>query len=150
MIKLRALTTFLIERQLVLPEQLDSWTNQVNLELIWKPDIGGLHMGNMRYSATIELARFADHPGRLMALVGSWLESNDTGRDRDELPAPKFDITMLDDDLADVDILLEFNEPQYLAEDPTGEIEAFGKTWAFIPFDLWIAEHGEVSSLGRS
>jgi hypothetical protein len=147
-IKLRALTTYLIERQLVLPEQLDSWTDQVNLELIWKPDIGGLHMGDMRYSATIALERFADHPGRLMALVGSWLEGND--QDRDELSAPKFDITMLDDDLADVDITLEFNEPQYLAEDPAGEIEAFGKTWAFVPFDLWIAEHGEVSSLGRS
>lgn len=148
MIKLRALTTYLIERQLVLPEQLDSWTDQVNLELIWKPDLGGLHMGDMRYSATIALERFADHPGRLMALVGSWLEGND--QDRDELPAPKFDITMLDNDLADVDITLEFTEPQYLAEDPTGEIEAFGKTWAFVPFDLWIAEHGEVSSLGRS
>jgi hypothetical protein len=147
-IKLRALTTYLIERQLVPSEQLDSWTDQVNLELIWKPDIGGLHMGDMRYSATIALERFADHPGRLMALVGSWLEGND--QDRDELSAPKFDITMLDDDLADVDITLEFNEPQYLAEDPTGEIEAFGKTWAFVPFDLWIAEHGEVSSLGRS
>lgn len=148
MIKLRALTTYLLERQLVLPEQLDSWTDQVNLELIWKPDIGGLHMGDMRYSATIALERFADHPGRLMALVGSWLEGND--QDRDELPAPKFDITMLDDDLADVDITLEFNEPQYLAEDPAGEIEAFGKTWAFVPFDLWIAEHGEVSGLDRS
>lgn len=148
MIKLRALTTYLIERQLVLAEQLDSWTDQVNLQLIWKPDIGGMRMGDMRYSATIALERFADHPGRLMALVGSWLESND--QDRDELSAPKFDITMLDNDLADVDITLEFNEPQYLAEDPAGEIEAFGKTWAFVPFDLWIAEHGEVSSLGRS
>jgi hypothetical protein len=147
-IKLRALTTYLIARQLVLPEQLDSWTDQVNLELIWKPDIGGMRMGDMRYSATIALERFADHPGRLMALVGSWLEGND--QDRDELSAPKFDITMLDNDLADVDITLEFNEPQYLAEDPAGEIEAFGKTWAFVPFDLWIAEHGEVSSLGRS
>ena len=148
MIKLRALTTYLIERQLVLPEQLDSWTDQVNLQLIWKPDTGGMRMGDMRYSATIALERFADHPGRLMALVGSWLEGND--QDRDELPAPKFDVTMLDNDLADVDITLEFNEPQYLAEDPAGEIEAFGKTWAFVPFDLWIAEHGEVSSLGRS
>ena len=148
MIKLRALTTYLLERQLVLPEQLDSWTDQVNLELIWKDDLGGLHMGDMRYSATIALERFADHPGRLMALVGSWLEGND--QDRDELPSPKFDITMLDNDLADVDITLEFNEPQYLAEDPTGEIEAFGKTWAFVPFDLWIAEHGEVASYGRA
>jgi MoaA/NifB/PqqE/SkfB family radical SAM enzyme len=37
----------------------------------------------------------------------------------------------------------------YLAEDPAGEIEAFGKTWAFVPFDLWIAEHGEVGSDGH-
>jgi hypothetical protein len=78
--------------------------------------------------------------------VGSWLEGSD--HDRDDLPAAKFDITMLDNDLADVDITLEFNEPQYLAEDPAGEIEAFGKTWAFVPFDLWIAEHGEVGSRG--
>ena len=149
MIKLRALTTYLIERELVLPEQLDSWTDQVNLELIWKPDVDGMRMGDMRYSATIAFERFADHPGRLMALVGSWLEVNDPSRDRDELPAPKFEISMLDNVLSDVDITLEFNEPQYLAEDPAGEIEAFGKTWAFVPFDLWIAEHGEVGSNGR-
>ena len=149
MIKLKALTTYLIERRLVLPEQLDSWADQVNLELIWKPDVDGMRMGDMRYSATIALERFDDHPGRLMALVGSWLETNDPSRDRDELPAPKFDITMLDNDLADVDITLEFNEPQYLAEDPAGEIKAFDKTWAFVPFDLWIAEHGEVGSHGR-
>ena len=148
MIKLRALTTYLIERRLVESEQLDSWTDQVNLELVWKPDVGGMRMGDMRYSATIALERFADHPGRLMALVGSWLENYD--QERDELPAAKFDITMLDNDLADVDITLEFIEPQYLAEDPQGEIEAFGKTWSFLPFDLWVAEQGEVSSRGRS
>ena len=56
---------------------------------------------------------------------------------------------VLDNDLADVDITLEFNEPLYLAEDPAGEIEAHGKTWAFVPFDLWIAEHGEVGSNGH-
>lgn len=149
MIKLIALTQYLKERQLVLPEQLDSWTDQVHLELIWKPDVDGMRMGDMRYSATIAFERFADHPGRLMALVGSWLEVNDPSRDRDELPAPKFEISMLDNVLSDVDITLEFNEPQYLAEDPAGEIEAFGKTWAFVPFDLWIAEHGEVGSNGR-
>ena len=88
----------------------------------------------------------ADHPGRLMALVGSWLETNDP--DRDDLAAVQFDITMLDDDLADVDIKLEFSEPQYLAEDPDGEIIAFGKTWSFIPFDLWVAERGEVTGDG--
>ena len=55
---------------------------------------------------------------------------------------------MLDNDTADVDIILEFIEPQYLAEDPDGDIEAFGKTWAFVPFDLWVAEHGEVGSHG--
>lgn len=146
MTKLKALTAYLIERQLVLPEQLDSWTDQVGLELVWKPDVQGMHMGDMNYTATIVLERFADHPGRLMALVGSWLETNDD--DRDDLAAVQFDITMLDDDLADVDIKLEFSEPQYLAEDPDGEIIAFGKTWSFIPFDLWVAERGEVTGDG--
>jgi len=145
-IKLQALTAYLIERRLVAPEQLDSWTDQVNLELVWKPDTKGMHMGDMNYSATIVLERFADNPARLMALVGSWLENNDD--DRDGLPATVFDITMLDNDLADVDIKLQFSEPQYLTEDPDGEIEAFGNTWAFVPFELWVAEQGEVTSDG--
>jgi len=148
-IKLKALTSYLIERRLVQPEQLDSWTDQVTLELVWKPDVDGMHMANMRYRAAIILERFADHPARLMALVGSWLENHDPDRDRHELPAPLFAVEMLDNDLADVDITLEFVEPQYLAEDPAGEIEAFGKSWAFVPFDLWIAEQGEVGSGGR-
>ena len=145
--KLQALTSYLIERRLVMPEQLDSWANQISLELIWKPDVKGLHFADMRYSAAIVLERFADEPGRLMALLGSWLENHD--RDRDGLPALTFAIDMLDNDLADVDITVEFVEPQYLAEDPHGEIEAFEKTWSFIPFDLWIAEEGEVGSDGR-
>ena len=146
MIKLRALTAYLQERGLVAPEQLDSWTDQVNLELVWKPDTKGMHMGDMNYSATIVLERFADNPARLMALVGSWLENND--EDRDGLAATVFDITMLDDDLADVDIKLQFSEPQYLTEDPDGEIEAIGQTWAFVPFELWVAEKGEVTGDG--
>lgn len=146
MIKLQALTAYLIERQLVAPEQLDSWTDQVQLELVWKPDTKGMRMGDMNYSATIVLERFADNPARLMALVGSWLENND--EDRDGLPATVFDITMLDNDLADVDIKLQFSEPQYLTEDPDGEIEAFGETWAFVPFELWVAEKGEVTGDG--
>ena len=146
MIKLQALTAYLIERQLVAAEQLDSWTDQVQLELVWKPDTQGMRMGDMNYSATIVLERFADNPARLMALVGSWLENNDD--DRDGLAATVFDITMLDNDLADVDIKLQFSEPQYLTEDPTGEIEAFGQTWAFVPFELWVAEKGEVTGDG--
>ncbi len=143
--KLRALTTFLLERRLVAPEQLDSWAEQVTLNLTWKPDLDGLHLGDMRYRAVIVMERFADHPGRLMALLGSWLENSDPDR-HDDLPAPTFDIEQLDNDLADVELTLEFVEPQYLAEADDGEIEAFGKRWAFMPFDLWIAEHGEVAS----
>ena len=145
--KLQALTRYLIERRLVMPEQLDSWANQISLELIWKPDEKGLHFADMRYSAAIVLERFADEPGRLMALLGSWLENHD--RDRDGLPSMTFAIDMLDSDLADVEVTVEFVEPQYLAEDPAGEIEAFDQTWAFVPFDLWIAEEGEVGSHGR-
>ena len=145
--KLQALTSYLLSRNLVMPEQLDSWANQIRLEMIWKPDLKGMHFANMRYNAVVVFERFADDPGRLMALVGSWLESHD--RDRDGLPMLSFAIDMLDNDLADVEITVEFVEPQYLAEDPDGEIVAFGQTWSFIPFDLWVAEEGEVGSNGR-
>jgi hypothetical protein len=143
-IQLKALTAYLMERRLVEPEQFGSWTEQVSLELIWKPDRDGLHMSDMRYRAVFALERFTDHPARLMALVASWLETHDPDRHRHDLPAPLFAVEPLDADTFDVELSLEFIEPQYLAEDPTGEIEAFGKTWAFIPFDLWTAEQGEV------
>ncbi|UXZ21396.1 phage tail protein [Pseudomonas sp. YeP6b] len=145
MIQLQALTAYLMARNLVPPEQFDSWIEQVSLELIWKPDRDGLHMADMRYRAVFSLERFTGHPARLMALVGSWLETHDSNRDRHELPAPLFAVEPLDQDSFDVELSLEFVEPQYLAEDPAGEIEAFNKTWAFVPFDLWIAEYGEVS-----
>jgi hypothetical protein len=146
--KLQALTAYLISRNLVAPEQLDSWTEQVTLELIWKPDLDGLHMADMQYRAVIVLERFADHPGRLMALLGSWLENNDLNRDKHELASPSFAIEQLDNDLADVEIALDFVEPQYLTEDPAGEIEALGTTWSFVPFDLWVATAGEVTTHG--
>lgn len=148
MIQLKALTAYLMARNLVPPELFDSWTEQVSLELIWKPDRDGLHMADMRYRAAFSLESFTGNPARLMALVGSWLENQDPDRHRHELPAPLFAIEPLDQDTFDVDLSLEFVEPQYLAEDPAGEIEAFGKTWAFIPFDLWVAEQGEVGSHG--
>lgn len=142
MIKLQALTRYLIERQLVLPEQLDSWTDQVQVELIWKPSEKGLHMGDMRYSATIAIERFADQPTRLFALVGSWLENND--QDREDLANVVFDVVMLDNDLADVDIKVDFLEAQHLVEDLDGEVEIYGKTWSLAPYELWVAEEGEV------
>ncbi|GAB7531594.1 hypothetical protein PS3A_40080 [Pseudomonas sp. 3A(2025)] len=146
MIKLRALTQYLLDRKLVAPEQLDSWTDTLSLDLVWKDTEQGLHMGDMIYTATIALERFADEPVRLVALIGSWLDTHDD--DREDLPAPAFQITMLDNDLADVDLTLQFVEPQHLAEDPAGEIVAQGKTWSLIPYDLWVAEQGEVTSHG--
>jgi len=148
MTKLQALTAYLLERGLVEPEQLDSWTEQVKLSLIWKPDVDGMHFADMHYRAVIVLERFADHPARMMALVGSWLENHDADRDRHELLAPEFAVEPVDSDLFDVEVTLEFVEPQYLSEEPDGEIQAFGKTWAFIPFDLWVAERGEVATSG--
>lgn len=142
--KLRALTRDLVDRFMVPSEQFDSWAEQVTLTLMWKPTEQGLHMGDMRYRAVIVLERFADNPARLMALVGSWLENNDPDRENDDLAPPTFEIDQLDPDLADVELQLDFIEPLHLAESATGEIEAFGKRWDFVPFDLWIAEQGVV------
>ncbi|CAI8974166.1 P2 phage tail completion protein R (GpR) [Pseudomonas chlororaphis] len=148
MIQLKNLSASLKDRLQLMPDQFDSWSEQVDLDLVWRESEHGLHMSNMRYRAVFSLERFDGSPSRLMALVGSWLETHDPDRDRYGLQAPVFSIEPLDldNDLFDVDLVLEFVEPQYLVEDPAGEIEAFGKTWSFIPFDLWIAEEGEVVS----
>lgn len=148
--KLKALTAYLLTRNLVMPEQLESWTEQVALQTVWKETEQGLHLGDMRYRAVISMERFKAHPGLLMALVGSWLETHDPDRDRHDLPAPDFNIEPMDlpNGLFDVELVLELVDPLYLAEDPAGEIEAFGTTWSFEPFDLWVAESGEVVSHG--
>jgi len=146
--KIQALTAYLLDRQLVLPEQLESWVEQMDSELIWKETERGLHMGDMTYRAIFDLERFNGSPSRLLALVGTWLEANDP--DREDLPAPAFVIEPidLDNELFDVELTLQFVEPQYLAEDDDGEFQAFGKTWAFVPYDLWIAEEGEAVARG--
>lgn len=141
--KLRALTAYLLEASLVLPEQLDSWTDQVSLDLIWKPTgNGGMHMGDMRYRALIVLERFNSNPALLMALVGSWLESNDP--DRDDLPVPTFAVEPLDNDLFDVELTIEFEEEQHLVEDPNGQVDVGGKKYGLGLAELWVAEQGEV------
>ncbi|WP_339443920.1 phage tail protein [Pseudomonas hunanensis] len=146
--KIKALTAYLLERQLVMPEQLQSYVEQMDTELLWKETTQGLHMGDMTYRAVFDLERFTGSPPRLLALVGTWLEANDP--DREDLPAPAFVIEPidLDNDLFDVELTVQFVEPQYLAEDDDGEFEAFGKTWAFVPYDLWVAEEGEVTARG--
>lgn len=148
---LKGLTAYLLERELVPPEQLESYSEQVDLHLVWALTERGLHMGDMRYRAVVSLERFSGHPGRLMALVGSWLETHDPERHQHDLLAPAFmiDPLDLDNDLFDVELVLDFVEPQYLTEDDNGEIEAFGSTWSFIPFDLWLAEQGEVTCRGQ-
>jgi len=143
--KLRTLTRDLVNRFMVPSEQFDSWAEQVTLSLKWKPSEQGLHMGDMRYRAVIMIARFADNPARLMALLGSWLEVNDPGREDDKLAEPIFEIDQLTPDVADIELQLDFIEPLHLAESGDGEIEAFGKRWAFVPFDLWVAEQVAVS-----
>lgn len=142
--KLRALTDHLKSFNLVLPEQFDSWVTDASQELIWKPEGNGMYMGDMSYTGHLSMDDFNGHPARLMALLGSWLEAHDD--DRDDLPAPvlSIDVTDLAQDLADVNISVQFIEAQYLAEDPNGEIEAYGKRWSTIPYELWIAEQGEV------
>ncbi|MFL6968477.1 phage tail protein [Pseudomonas alvandae] len=143
--KMRALTRHLVDRSLVPSEQFDSWAEQLTLTLKWKPSEQGLHMGDMRYRAVMVLARFNGNPARLMALLGAWLEVNDPGREDDHLAAPVIEIDQLTPDVADIELELDFIEPVHLAEADDGEIQAFGKRWAFVPFDLWVAEQGAVS-----
>lgn len=148
--QLKALTTYLLDHRLVPPEQLQAWAQQLDLQLAWTQTEQGLHMGNLRYRAQFDFTGFSDHPARLMALAGSWLEAHDPGRHLFALPTPTLSVkrTPADNDLFDVSLALEFVEPLYLTEDSAGEIEVFGKTWSSQPHPLWIAEQGEVALAG--
>ncbi|MDR2305701.1 MAG: phage tail protein [Paucimonas sp.] len=145
--QLKALATYLLARQLVPAAQFQARTEQLDLQLAWAETEQGLHMGDLHYRALFDLHDFSGSPARLMALAGSWLEVHDPDRHRFALARPSLTVQAKDpaNDLFDVSLTVEFVEPLYLAEDASGEIEVFDRTWSFIPFDLWVAEQGELS-----
>lgn len=105
----------------------------------------GSHFANLRYQGVIYIERLPESSLALLAiLTKAWLDNNDDVRDIYKLKPPTTEVISLGDHCLMVVIDIDFVDPVYLVEDPDGNIEINGKTYADTDFEYWIAESGEV------
>lgn len=147
MIKLAQLTRFLIELNLVAAEQIDSWVENPRIVPSGKSlGNGQIVMYRHEYDAVIVIERYPHkvHSAQLLfAHICSWVMNND---DRDEIARPRIDVDILDDDTADIEISISFEEDGMVVEDPAGDIELYGKRYRLDDAVINYAETGEVTT----
>lgn len=146
MIKLQQITKHLLSLNLVAAEQIDSWVE--NPQII--PSAKSLGQGTVvlyrqTYDAVIYIERFNHqaHPAELLfGCVCAWLMENDD--DRDEIAAPRTDVEILDDNLADIEITISFEEDVIAVLDPAGLIELGGERYRLAGPVINYAESGDL------
>lgn len=138
---MKQLSQYFLDTKLVSREQMDSWMEGGTIEHVGNETEFGFELCRCRYQAIFSFERFNQPPATLFAMVTGWLQTNDSLRGELELSEPDIDIDINDDNVADVQLSIEFIEPVYLVEDPiNGIIEAYGKKWAFDAYALSVAE----------
>lgn len=142
--KLQALTAFLIEKNLVDENQIDSWMENGKIEATDKNLGNGIRVCRFRYDAVISIERFSTDEKLLLALVCVWLMDNDPEREDDELPAADIEVDIADDSTAEIEIKVMFIENIDLVEEPSGRVNYSGKNWAVNSVGIDIANEGAV------
>lgn len=146
MIQLKALTSFLINLDLVAAEQVESWVENPKMILSGKQiSADSILLFKHEYDAVISIERFPHERHDINLLFGhvcAWLMTNDC--DRDEISEPITDVDILDNDTADVEIKISFIEDIEAVEDIAGPIVLDGVAYNLAPAVIDVAEVGEV------
>jgi hypothetical protein len=130
-------------------KRLDSWMENGTIKLEPR-NMGptGVDVAWLTYQAvfTIEQLPFRElDPAILLAAVAAWVQEHDDFREQFELPDPEYAVTPNDEQTADLEIQLPFAEPLCLIEHPQGLINWLGKRWNVAPYDIWVAEHIDLT-----
>lgn len=147
MVKLQQLTQFLINLDLVAVEQIDAWVENPRIIPAAKSNGRGILLYRQAYDAVISIERFPHktHPAELLfAHVSAWLITNDS--ERDEIAQPRTEVDILDDDTADIEISIDFEEDIYITADPAGTIDLDGTLYRLADPQIDYAETGEVKT----
>lgn len=141
---LQTLTAHLLT---VLPKKchklVESWMDGAELQLTPKHHGLGFDLGLMEYEAVVSIERFPFrevNPAIVMASVMAWLQDNDPYRERYELDDPQFDVEPESEQVATVEIQLQFIEPITVIAKTDGPIAWRGKQYDIAPYDVWVAE----------
>ena len=104
-------------------------------------DLGhGQEICRFKYDAVITLERYAGDARVVTALIASWLMEHDHDRDYLGLADPEVNADLNDDQTADVDITVEFNESIQLVEDDKGPIAIGDTRWSVQDAPIDVAE----------
>lgn len=148
MIKLQQITQFLVNLNLVDVSQIDSWVENPQIVPSGKSlGSGGIVLYRQEYDAVISIERFPhkNHPAELLfGQICAWLMESDP--DRDEIAKPRTDVDILDDQTADIEITISFEENIEAVPDPAGTINLGGTLYRLADAVIDYAETGEVKS----
>jgi hypothetical protein len=131
MLKLQLLTAFIINLDLVAVEQIDSWVESPQIIPSGRClTADGVILFRHEYDAVISIERYphSRHPAELLfAHICAWLLDHDS--DRDQIATPRTDVDILDDDTADIEITISFEEDVQGVSDPAGPIKLNGQRY---------------------
>lgn len=86
-------------------------------------------------------------PVQIMALIEIWLNENTPCEgyieQNERLP---FDLTLIDDNTADLQFTLKFTDPIYLEKDENGEVSFNGETYRIDSVSIYYAENVSVEA----
>ncbi len=129
--KLAALRTFLESTDYFHKNKFEAWAEEIEQVLRGKMEGNRVLLFTMTYRAvySIEDYAFCKYPFEILhARLITWLADND---DRSEMKdrEPRITCDVMDDEIADIEISLSFEEDVYITEDENGDIDYFGKKW---------------------
>lgn len=135
MIKITALTTFLLNLNLFAAEQLESFVDDLTILPAGRNTAaaGRIVVCEMDYTAALYIERFphGQIPAALLfAQISAWLLQNDP--DRTESNAFPVTVDILDEQTADLEIRIPFTEIVYADADSGGPIDIMGTRYALI------------------
>ena len=111
---LKELTTYLLSLQLIDPDGYDSWAAESKPEWVGSPQrlsSGARLLSRNRYKAVISIEGFSSNADLLINQILLWLTNRD--HDFDDLGYPELDVELLDDDKADIEISIWFEDGCY-------------------------------------
>lgn len=148
--QLAAITSFLLDLDLVAAEQIESWVENPQMVPAGTVRIAtGIVIYRQTYTAVIAIERFPHkrHPVELLfAHISAWLIDNDGDRFDDEDAKITTDVEIMDDNTADIEISIDFIEEVGMIEDALGTIMLSGKKYKLADIEIYYAETGEVST----
>lgn len=154
MTQLTALHQHLVNLDLVAAENIESFADEPRIvpsgkmeTVITGVNQPGIVLYRQTYTATFFIERypFNEHPvEELFGQVAAYLLENGNGTG--EIPHPETDVEILDDNTADIEFSVEFEQDVYAVEDPAGPIVLRGKNYAITTPVVDIATEADITT----